>query len=207
MSNNLFEDEFTVHVVSSDSMKIFDSNTVASFRNFFNDEIQLAGDWRVALSEIIFRAKIENIINGNLIVYHLKDNEDSHKMSSGAKVSSRPYSGQQFSFMPGTFDTVAQLLATIKWTIGLPHFSFREMKCSAKYEILFGKYEGITFLSKEIPSIIGFKGISDGNEKHIGYQMTLNANRVMKSDDTKAYFGEFPADLCTGKHLIFISPT
>ena len=26
----------------------------------------------------------------------------------------------------------------------------------------------------------------------------------MKSDETKAYFGEFPADLCAGKHLIFI---
>ena len=26
----------------------------------------------------------------------------------------------------------------------------------------------------------------------------------MKSDHTKAYYGEFPADLCAGKHLIFI---
>ena len=117
MSNNRFEDEFTVHVVSSASMEIFDSNTLASFRNFFNDEILLAGDWRVALSEIIFPTK------------------DSQKISSGANVISRPYSGQQFSFMPGTFDTVAQLLATIKRTIGLRHFSFRELKSSGKYEI------------------------------------------------------------------------
>ena len=204
MSNNRFEDEFTVHVVSSASMEIFDSNTLASFRNFFNDEIQLAGDWRVALSEIIFPTKIENIVNGNLIVYNLKDYEDSQKMSSAANVISRPYSGQQFSFMPGTFDTVAQLLATIKRTIGLPHFSFRELKSSGKYEILFGKYEGITFPSEEIPSIIGFKGIPDGNGIHIGYKMIPNANRFMKSDDTKAYYGEFPADLCAGKHLIFI---
>ena len=79
MSNNRFEDEFTVHVVSSASMEIFDSNTLASFRIFFNDEIQLAGDWRVALSEIIFATRIEN---GNLIVYNLKDYEDSQKMSS-----------------------------------------------------------------------------------------------------------------------------
>ena len=204
MSNNRFEDEFTVHVVSSGSMEIFDSNTLASFRNFFNDEIQLAGDWRVALSEIIFPTKIENIVNGNLIVYNLKDYEDSQKMSSGANVISRPYNGQQFSFMPGTFDTVAQLLATIKRTIGLPNFSFRELKSSGKYEILFGKYEGITFPSEEIPSIIGFKGIPDGNGIHIGYKMIPNANRFMKSDDTEAYYGEFPADLFAGKHLIFI---
>ena len=157
MSNNRFEDEFTVHVVSSAPMEIFDSNTLASFRNFFNDKIQLAGDWRVALCEIIFPTKIENIVNGNLIVYNLKDYEDSQKISSGANVISRPYSGQQNSFMPKTFDTVAQLHATIKRTIRQLHFSFRELMSSGKYEILFGKYEGITIPSEKIQSIIGFK--------------------------------------------------
>ena len=106
--------------------------------------------------------------------------------------------------MPGTFDTVAQLLATIKRTIGLPHFYFRELKSSGKCEILSGKYEGVTFPSEEIPSVIGFKGIPDGNGIHIGYKIIPNANRFMKSDDTKAYYGEFSADLCAGKHLIFI---
>ena len=137
-------------------------------------------------------------------MYNLKDYEDSQKMSSGANVNSRPYSGQQFSFMPGTFDTVAQLLAKIKRTIGLPHFTFRELKSSGKYEILFGKYEGITFPSEEIPIIIRFKGIPDGNGIHIGYKMIPNANKFMKSDDTKGYYGEFLADLCARKHLIFI---
>ena len=69
---------------------------------------------------------------------------------------------------------------------------------------MLGKYEGITFPSEEIPRIIGFEGIPDGNGIHIGYKMNPNENRLMKSDDTKAYYGEFPADLCAGKHLIFI---
>ena len=125
-------------------------------------------------------------------------------MSSGANVISRPYSGQKLAFMPGTFDAVAQLLATIKRTVGLPNFSFREIKSSGKYEVLLGKYEGITFPSEEIPSIIGFESIPDGNGNHIGYKMNPNENRLMKSDDTKAYYEEFPADLCAGKHLIFI---
>ena len=34
--------------------------------------------------------------------------------------------------------------------------------------------------------------------------MNSNANRLMKSDETKAYYGEFPANFCAGKHLIFI---
>ena len=50
MGSKRFEDEFTVHVISSASMEIFDQNTLASFRNFFNDEIQLSGDWMVAIN-------------------------------------------------------------------------------------------------------------------------------------------------------------
>ena len=106
-------------------MEKFVSNTLASFRIFFIDEIQPSGDWRVALSEIIFPRKTENIVNGNLTVYNLKDYEYSQKMSSGANVISRPYSGKKLFFMPRTFDSVAQLLATVKRTVGLPHFSFR----------------------------------------------------------------------------------
>ena len=34
--------------------------------------------------------------------------------------------------------------------------------------------------------------------------MIPNANRLMKSDDTKAYYAEFAADLRAGNHLIFI---
>ena len=34
--------------------------------------------------------------------------------------------------------------------------------------------------------------------------MNPTANRLMKSDKTRAYYGELSADLCAGKHLIFI---
>ena len=106
--------------------------------------------------------------------------------------------------MPGTFDTVPQLLATIKKTVGLPNFFFREIKSSGKFEIVFGKHEGITFPSDEIPSIIGFKGVPDGRGTHIGYKMDTTANKLMKKDDTKAFMGDFKNDLCAGKHLVFI---
>ena len=110
--------------------------------------------------------------------------------------------------MTGTYDTVAQLSATIKRAVGLPNFSFRKIKSSGKYEIIFGKYDGITFPSEELPNIIGFKIIPDGYGIHIGYKMILTtANRLMKNDDTKAYYGDFPADLCDRKHLIFFTQT
>ena len=79
MSRKRFEDEFTVHDLSSASVEIFGLNTLASFRNFFNEEFQLSGDWRVALSEVIFPTKIENIVDENITAYNLNDYEDSQK--------------------------------------------------------------------------------------------------------------------------------
>ena len=156
------------------------------------------------MSEIIFPTKKEHITNGVLISYSLSGLEDHQRNSSGANVISRPYNGERLVFMPGTFDTVPQVLATIKRTVGLPNFSFREIKSSGKFEIVFGKYEGITLPSDEIPSIIGFKGTPDGRGTLIGYIMDTIANKLMKKDDIKAFMGDFPADLCAGKHLIFI---
>ena len=75
-ARNQFEDEFTVLVLSSASMQLFKSNTLASFRNFFNDAIQLSGGWKVALSEIIFPTKIENVVEGEYIAFSLKEYEE-----------------------------------------------------------------------------------------------------------------------------------
>ena len=38
----------------------------------------------MAAGEIIFGTKIESIVNGNFIVYNLKDHEDTHKMFTRA---------------------------------------------------------------------------------------------------------------------------
>ena len=42
-------------------MEIFNSNTLAVFRNFFNDEMKFSQGWRVALIKVIFPLKIKNV--------------------------------------------------------------------------------------------------------------------------------------------------
>ena len=107
--------------------------------------------------------------------------------------------------MTGNWNTVAQLPFKIKRTVGLSNFPFREIRSTGKYEILFCKNEGITFPSEEIPSIVGFTGIPDKHGVNIGYKVnTATSNKLMRSDETKAYNGEFSAGLGAGKHLIFI---
>ena len=59
--------------------------------------------------------------------------------------------------MTGNFDTVAQLIFTIKRTVGLPRLSFLEIRSTGKYEILSATNEGFTFPSKEISSTVRFK--------------------------------------------------
>ena len=106
--------------------------------------------------------------------------------------------------MPKTFDTVPQLLATIKRSVGLANI-FLEVKNWGNLDIVLGKYDGIiTFASDEIPDIIGFKVVPGGRGIHIRYKMDTIANKLMQKDDTKAFMGDFPADLCAGKYLIFI---
>ena len=95
--------------------------------------------------------------------------------------------------MTGIFDNVNKLLGTIKPTVGPPIFLFREIKSTGKNEIIFGKYDESLFL-----------GIPGGRGVHIGYKMgAVTSNKLMKSDETKAYFGKFPDDLYAGMHLIF----
>ena len=96
-----FETLTKTFLASTGLLEIFDSNTHRSFRNFFNDEIQLVGDWRVALSEIIFPTKIEHIVNGDMVVYSLKGYEDSQKSANEANVNSPPYNGEKLSIMTG----------------------------------------------------------------------------------------------------------
>ena len=57
--------EFTVHLFSPASLNIFPQNTLSSFKNYFNKEINLEGDWRVALSENI-PAKIKQVNKSDL---------------------------------------------------------------------------------------------------------------------------------------------
>ena len=124
MSTNRFDDGFTVHVILSASMQIFESNNLASFLIFSMMKFN-SGDWRVALSEIIFQTKFEHVVNGDLIAYSPNGYKDSQKILTVANVISR---GEKLSFMTGNLVNVNQLLGSIKPRFGLPNFLFQEIK-------------------------------------------------------------------------------
>ena len=50
-------------------MNVFPQNTLSSFKNYFNEEINLEGDWRVALSEFVFPEKINHVNKSDLKIF------------------------------------------------------------------------------------------------------------------------------------------
>ena len=65
-------DEFEVHL-SKTSMNIFADKRLASFKNQLPQDIFFEGDWRVALSEIIFLSEINNLYTD--FFYHVYKNK------------------------------------------------------------------------------------------------------------------------------------
>ena len=126
--------EFTVHLVSSASMNIFPQNTLSSFKNYFNAEINLEGDWRVALSEIIFPAKINQVNKSDLKIFS-SEGLKFYEKSIPFDAVSRPYGGEQAIIGIGSYENRDHLLRSLKTASGLPHFDYQ-----------FNKINGVLFL-------------------------------------------------------------
>ena len=162
--------EFTVHLVSSASMNIFPQNTLSSFKNCFNEEINLQGDWRVALSELIFPAKINQVNKSDLSIFSSEGLKVFEKSIPFDAVS-RQYGGERAIIGTCFYENRDHLLRSLKTATGLPHFDYQFNKINRVLFLFFGKNEGITFPDNEIPSLLGFNGIHDGSGYHIGYKI------------------------------------
>ena len=162
--------EFTVHLVSSALLNFFPQNTLSSFKSYFNEEINLEGDWRVALSESIFSAKINQVNKSHLEIISSEGLKFYEKTIPFDAVS-RPYGGEQAIIGIVSYENREHLLSFLKTASRLPHFDYQYTKINGVLLPFFGKNEGITFLDNEIPSILGFNGIHDGPGYHIGYKM------------------------------------
>ena len=83
MTNNFddaINDSFTVTLVSSASMNIFSENSLANFKNLLNGEINLQGEWKVALTEIKFPTHTNNVTETKLIYYKKDKSEQVKKL-------------------------------------------------------------------------------------------------------------------------------
>ena len=114
MTNNFddaINESFTVTLVSSASMKIFSENSLANFKNILNEEINLQGEWKVALTEITFPVHINNVTDTKLI-YYKKDKVRASQKVNKDKIS-RPYDGERVEILRGLYDDVKKIINEI----------------------------------------------------------------------------------------------
>ena len=57
-------DSFTIELVSNASGELFPGITLSSFTNFLPEQVNLEGQWEVAISEISYPSMYQNITEG-----------------------------------------------------------------------------------------------------------------------------------------------
>ena len=65
-------DSFTVELVSNASGELFPDNTLSSFTNFLPEQLNLEGQWEVAISEISYPSMYQNITEGKFKFFDKK---------------------------------------------------------------------------------------------------------------------------------------
>ena len=136
--------EFTVHFVSSASTNIFPQNTLSFLKNYFNEEINLEGDWRVALSEIIFPAKINQVNKRDLKIFS-SGSLKFYEKSIPFDAVSRPYGGKRAIIRTDFYENRDHLLRSIKTATRLPHFDYQFIKINGVLLLFLVKTKELLF--------------------------------------------------------------
>ena len=68
-------DSFTIELVSNASSELFPDNTLSSFTNFLPDQVNLEGQWEVAISEISYPSMYQNVTDGKFLFYDAIDSK------------------------------------------------------------------------------------------------------------------------------------
>ena len=180
-------------------MNVFKDNTLANFKNLLSEEINLQGEWRVAVTEITFPAQINNVTDNN-IVYYKKDRVIASMKVEKDKIS-RPYFGETAKITTGEYTSIDQILDEIRRKTELEKLDYVIDPITKHLSFWLHYWEGITFSSPQIPSLLGFKGVRDGSGYHIGYKQGSTKHSTFSTQDLIA---DYPVDVCAGTQLMFI---
>ena len=165
-------------------MNIFNDNSLASFKNLLSKNIDLQGEWRVALTEITFPTHINNVTDTKL-VYYKKD-----KVKTSLKVAKEKISRP-----------IEKIFNEINRKIDPDNISYSIDPITKHLSLWMHYWEGFTFESPQIPSILGFQGLRDGTGYHIGYKESTHIHSTLTSQNL---ISDFPVDISAGTQMMFI---
>ena len=70
-------ESFTKELVSNESAQLFPDNTLSSFANFLPEQLNLQGQWDVAISERSYPSMYQNVTEGKIMLFDKKFSKSS----------------------------------------------------------------------------------------------------------------------------------
>ena len=71
-------ESFTIELVSNPSAQLFPDNTLSSFTNFLPEQLNLDGQWEVAISQIFYKISMyQNVTERKIMFYDKKLSKSS----------------------------------------------------------------------------------------------------------------------------------
>ena len=65
-------ESFTIELVSNASAQLSPDNTLSSFTNFLAEQLNLEGQWEVAIAEKSYPSRYQNVTEGKLMFFDKK---------------------------------------------------------------------------------------------------------------------------------------
>ena len=139
-------DSFTIELVSNASGELFPDNTLSSFTNFLPEQVNLEGQWEVAISEISYRSMYQNITEGKLKFF-------DEKLSKSTST---------YSIQPGLYNSIADIVDAM-YTLIQERNNHNETCITVKVSrrsqkvviILANNSSGLAFCSTDLGHIFG----------------------------------------------------
>ena len=125
----------------------------------------MQGERRIAVTEVTFTSQINNVTDNN-IVYYKKDRVIASMKVEKDKIA-RPYHGETAKITKGEYTSIDQILDEIRRKTELKKLDYVIDPITKHLSLWLHFWEGITFPSLQIPSLLGFKGVGDGTGYHI----------------------------------------
>ena len=70
-------ESFTIELVSNASAQIFPDNILSSFTDFLPEQLNLDGQWEVAISEMSYPSMYQNVTEGKFMFFDRKLSKSS----------------------------------------------------------------------------------------------------------------------------------
>ena len=139
-------ESFTIELVSNASAQLFPDNTLSSFTNFLPEQLNLDGQWEVAISEITYPSRYQNVTDGNFMFFDKKISKSS----------------EFFYLEPGLYLSITYIIEAMNILIQERHnhsencIKVKVSRRTPKVEIyLANEGSGLAFFSTDLGHIFG----------------------------------------------------